>query len=90
MFPTIPFIYFLFCSISGLILWIRMLGILKSKGKNVSYLWVTPRDYIDFYKVIKEEPDLTLKKKYNVIFWTQIALLPTFFIGSFILISLTV
>ncbi len=67
-----------------------MLDVLESKGKNVNYLWVTPRDFIDFYKIIKEEPDLTLKKKYKVIFWTQIALVPTFFIGGFILIGLTV
>jgi hypothetical protein len=80
----------IFNGISGLILWIRMLGVLESKGKNVNYLWIRPRDFIDFYKIIKEEPDLTLKKKYKVIFWTQIALVPNFFIGGFILIGLTV
>jgi len=89
MFPTIPFMYFLFCGISGLILWFKMLGVLESKGQKVNYLWVSPRQYLDFFKVIKEETDLTLRKRYRVIFWTQIALVPTYFIGSFILIALT-
>ncbi len=90
MFPAIPLIYFLFCGIYGLILWFRMLGVLESKGHRVNYFWVSPRQYFDFFKVIKEEPDLNLRKRYRVIFWTQIALVPAFIIGSFILIGLTI
>ncbi len=90
MIPTIPFIYFLFCGISGLILWFRMLGILERKGHKVNYLWVSPQQYLNFFKVIKEETDLTLRKRYRVIFWTQIALVPAYIIGSFILIVLTI
>jgi hypothetical protein len=67
-----------------------MLGVLESKGKKVNYLWVSPRQYLDFFKIIKEETDLTLRKRYRIIFWTQIALVPVYIIGSLILIILTI
>jgi hypothetical protein len=58
----IPIVYFLICGVTGLILWFRMLGVLESKGRKVNYLWVTPRQFVEFSKVIKEENDSNLKK----------------------------
>lgn len=90
MFPIIPILYLLICGFTGLILWLRMLGVLESKGRKVNYFWVTPRQYVEFYRVIKEETDSNLKRKYRVLFRTQIAFIPTFIVGSFILLALTV
>jgi len=85
----IPIVYFIICGVTGLILWFRMLGVLESKGQRVNSFWVTPRQYIEFYRVIKLETDSTQKKKYHVLLWTQIALIPTFVVGMFLLIGLT-
>lgn len=86
---TIPLIYFLICGATGLILWFKMLGILESKGRSVNYFWVTPLQFIEFSKVIKMETDSTLRIRYRFLLWTQIALIPTFIVGMFILIGLT-
>ena len=90
MFQIILIIYFLICGVTGVILWFRMLEVLESKGRKVNYLWVTPRQFIEFSRVIKEEADSNLKKKYRVLLRTQIAIIPTFIVGSFILLALTV
>lgn len=87
MFPTIPFIYFLVCGVTGLILWLSMLGIMESKGRKVNYFWVTPGQLIEFYRVIKEENNPKKKKKYRIIFWIQIGLIPIYMIGMLILLS---
>jgi hypothetical protein len=89
MFPTLPFIYFLFCGITGLILWYKMLRIMESKGRKVSYFWVTPGQLIEFGRVIKEEEDLKLKKKYRIILWAQVGLIPLYMIGMLFLIRIT-
>jgi hypothetical protein len=89
MFPTIPFIYFLICGITGLILWCKMLGIMESKGIKVSYFLVTPGQLFEFGRVIREEKNAKLKKKYRIILWSQLALIPLYMIGLFILIGLT-
>ncbi len=90
MFPTVPIIYFLVCGVIGLILWLKMLGILEDKGQKVNSLFVTPRQYIDFFRVIKTESNPTMRKRYRIILWTQFTLIPIFIIGGIILISLTV
>ncbi len=89
MFPTIPLIFFLLCGVIGLILWFKMLGILKNKGHKVNAAFVTPGQYIEFLRLTKKETNPKLRKKYRLIFWTQILLIPIFIIGEFILISLT-
>jgi hypothetical protein len=89
MFPTIPFIYFLVCGISGLALWYKMLGIMEQKGRKVNYFWVTPGQLIEFGRVIREESDPKLKNKYRLILWLQIALIPIYIVGMFIVIGLT-
>jgi hypothetical protein len=89
MIPTLPFIYFLACGITGLILWYKMLGIMESKGRKVSYFWVTPGQLFEFGRVIKEEEDPKLKRKYRIILWTQIGLIPLYLVGMFFLIGIT-
>ncbi len=86
----IPIVYFLICGVTGLILWIRMLRVLESKGQRVNYLWLTPQQFIAFSKVIKLETDSTLKTRFRVLLWTQILLIPTFAVGMLLLIGLTV
>jgi hypothetical protein len=87
MFLIIQLIYFMICGVLGFILWFRMLGILKSKGQKINYLWITPWQFISFYKTIKKEKDLTLKKKYQVLLWIQIVLIPIIIIGEFIIMG---
>ena len=66
-----------------------MLGIMKEKGKEVNYFWTTPKQLIDFNKIIKEETDEEKRKKYQWLLWGQILLIPIYLIGMFILISTT-
>lgn len=89
MIPTLPFIYFLICGITGLILWYKMLGIMESKGKKVSYFWVTPGQLFEFGKVIREEQDPILKRKYGIILWIQVGLIPLYLVGMIFLIGIT-
>lgn len=89
MFPTIPLIFFLLCGVIGLILWFKMLGVLENNGQKVNAVFLTPWQYIEFQRLTKREINPKLRKKYQLIFWTQILLIPTFIIGEFILISLT-
>ncbi len=35
---------------------------MESKGEKVSYFWLTPRELIEFRRVIREEADPKLKK----------------------------
>ncbi len=86
MLPIISIIYFLSCGVTGLILWFRMLGVLENKGRRVNSFWVTPQQFIEFSRVINEEKDLNLKKKYRIFFWTQVALIPIFIFGSLLLL----
>lgn len=88
MLPVISIIYFLSCGVTSLILWFRMLEVLENKGRRVNSFWVTPQQFIEFSRVINEEKNLNLKKKYRILLWTQVALIPIFIFGSFILIGL--
>jgi hypothetical protein len=88
MLPVISIIYFLSCGVTSLILWFRMLEVLENKGRRVNSFWVTPQQFIEFSRVINEEKNLNLKKKYRILLWTQVALIPFFIFGSFILIGL--
>ena len=89
MFPKYPLIYFFICGIVGLVLWFKMLAILEKKGEKVNYLWVTPGQWFKFGRVIKEEKNQKLKRKYKVLLWLQIALIPIYMIGMFLLLALT-
>ena len=90
MMPSIPFIYFLICGISGLIMWFKMLGIMKGKGEEVNYFWTSPKQLIDFNKIIKEETDEEKKRKYQWLLWGQVLLIPIYIIGMYVLFRTTV
>ena len=82
-----PILWLFVCGIPGLILWIIMLNIMDSKGENVNYLFLTPGQYIRFWKIIKEEKQKSKRRKYLIIFWTQIAILPLYLIGGILIIK---
>ncbi len=85
---AILFIYFIICGVTGLILWFMMLKILESKGHQVNYFFTNLSYYSKFWNIIRNEPDNNLRRKYRSIFWWQIALIPIYIIGMFILIGL--
>jgi hypothetical protein len=84
---SIPIIYFIICGVIGLILWFIMIKILESKGYSVNYFLTSLSDYSKFLDMIKNEPDISMKRKYKCIFWWQVAMIPICFIGTFILIE---
>ena len=86
----VPFIYLLIFGVIGMILWFKMLGIMEKKGGSVSYLWNTPKQWMDFYKLIKEEENSGKKRAYQYILWGQILLIPVYIIGMLVIISLTI
>lgn len=88
--PIIPLIYFIVCGILSMILWIRMLAILDSKGVKINYALMTPTHYFKFWKLIKQETNTRDKLKYKKILWIQILMIPIFIIGMLITIALTI
>jgi hypothetical protein len=66
-----------------------MLRILNSKGAEESYVLITPGQYFRFWKLIEDESDEILRKKYQFIFWAQIAIVPVYLIGLFLLFTLS-
>jgi hypothetical protein len=80
-------LYFLLCGGVSLILWVQMVGILKGKGCDTSFFMVVPDQYIQFYKLIKSEENPEVKKKYSWIFWTQVTIIPLYFLGMILIIA---
>jgi hypothetical protein len=85
-FPIFSFVYFLLCGITGLVLWIQMLSIIQSKGIKTNYSVLTPGQYIKFWRLIQDEADERNKRKYRRLFWVQIALIPIYLGGFFLLL----
>ena len=88
--PTFPIIYFLVCGILSLVLWLNMMGIMEEKGINTSFFWISPKQYLQFYKLIKIEKEPEKRKKYKVLLWSQIALIPIYIFGEILIIGLTI
>jgi len=80
-------IWLFICGIPGLILWLIMLNIMDSKGENVNYFFVTPIQYVKFWKIIKAEKQKSKRHRYLIVFWTQIAILPLYMIGGIFIIN---
>ena len=83
---TLAFIYFGICGITALILWVNMLNIMKEKGHHVNYFWSSPLQIHRFKQIINKEEDKEKRKKYQFIFWGQIALIPIYVIGMLFII----
>ncbi len=60
---------------------------MENKGCDVSYYFVTLGQFKEFRMVIKEEKNFSLKKEYQILFWSQIILIPLYLIGMIILIG---
>lgn len=91
--PTLPFLYFLFCGITGLALKFKMLNIMESKGSNIknrpwtNFSW---KELKEFKKIIQEEKDSENKTLYHVIYWGQILIIPAYLIGMILIIYFTI
>lgn len=88
MFPIYAFIYFLICGALGLMLHFKMLEILKKKGFKVNYIFYNPLQFFRLWDIMREEENLSIKRKYQVLLWGQIILIPTYLIGMFVIIGL--
>ncbi len=85
-FPVLSFLYFLVCGIAELILWIKMVAIIQSKGIELNASFIIPFQYVKFWRIIQGETDHAMKKKYKRLFWIQIAIIPAYLIGEFLLL----
>jgi hypothetical protein len=72
---------------ASILLWSKMIGIMKEKGCDTNYFMKHPGQFIQFYNLIKSETNPELKKKYSLILWTQVALIPAFLLGAVILFN---
>lgn len=81
------FIWLIICGLPGLILWFVMLNIMESKGENINPFFVTPSQYIKFWRIIKNEKNKSKKYKYLLIFWIQIAIMPIYMTGGILIIK---
>jgi hypothetical protein len=66
-------------------LWLTMLSILSKKGISVNYHFISPNDYIKFWRVLKVVDNPKKKRGYKVLFWSQIILLILFFLGGYLI-----
>ena len=79
------------CGITGLVLWDIMLGIIEKNGSKAEYTFYgSPRAYMDLNRIINSEKNPAKKKKYKLVFWSQIMLLPIYIIGGFLIIFLNI
>jgi len=83
---TWPFIYFIICGATGIVLWLRMVNILSDKGLDPSHMFVRPKDYRNFSALVKNEKDPILKRKYKLLLRAQIFLIPAYIVGFFLLV----
>ena len=84
--PIYSFLYLIVCGITSLVLWIKMMSIIDSKGLNTSYSFIRIGQYVTFWRLIKDEQDERNKKKYRRLFWIQIGLVPVYQVGFFLLL----
>lgn len=82
MIPYLPFIFFLSCGVISFLLWSKMLVILEKHGRESNSFFITLKTIRTFRKLIHEQTDPHLKRKYNIIFWAQLALIPVYIIGA--------
>lgn len=64
-----------------------MIGIMKEKGCETNSFMKHPGQFIQFYNLIKSETNAEMKKKYLLILWTQVALIPIFLVVVVILFN---
>ncbi|MBB6611024.1 hypothetical protein H7F15_08250 [Pontibacter sp. Tf4] len=69
--------------VAGNILGYKIKAILRNKGYEVSY-WIHRKDGSKFRELIKQEADPTLKSKYRLMYWSEIAV-SIVFVAVFIL-----
>lgn len=80
-------LFFLVCGGTSIILWSKMIGIMKEKGCETNSFMKHPGQFIQFYNLIKSETNAEMKKKYLLILWTQVALIPIFLVVVVILFN---
>jgi len=80
-------LFFIVLGGASIVLWSKMIGIMKEKGCDTNSFIKHPGQYIQFYNLIKTETDPELKKKYSLILWIQVALIPIFLVGAVILFN---
>jgi len=80
-------LFFIVVGGASIVLWAKMIGIMKEKGCDTSYFMKHIGQYIQFYNLIKTETNPELKKRYSLILWTQVALIPIFLVGAVILLN---
>lgn len=82
-------VYFICCGLAGVVLHFVMMNFL-SKDKKNSNNSISPIGVIsDFWSLIKNEQNLKLKRKYQIIFWIQILIIPVYLIGEIIIMAHT-
>lgn len=78
-------IFFITFGIIEIILWVTMFSIIEANGKQVKSLFITLKQFKEFDQIIQKEENYQKKKKYRILFWSQIILIPVYFIGMIIL-----
>jgi hypothetical protein len=61
-------------------LYINILGVLDSKGYKVNFLWNYFGQLKLFYKIIKQEKNLNIRKKYKWMLYSFLALIIPFYL----------
>jgi hypothetical protein len=79
-------IWFIFCGISGIILYIWMMNILDSKGLKSDHLFVNYKFIKSFWTLIKREQNKKNKRKYILILITFHLFPVIYLIGGYFLI----
>ena len=83
------FIYFMCFGITGLVLYFVMM-IFLSRDRKTDNGTISPIGVIsDFWSLMRNEQDLKRKRKYKIIVWLQILLIPAYMVGGFIILVLT-
>lgn len=80
-------VWLIIIAISANLSWYKMKGILKDNGIKVSYWYGHLNDIPNFYRLIQNEPNATLKSQYQRLFYFIIVQFILFIISAFYLLS---
>ena len=83
----IPYFYILICGVLAMILCFSFLGNLEKSSFSQTFQYGF-KNLLTFPKWVRKENNLPLRLRMQVLYWAQLILVPLYFLGFYLLISI--